>query len=71
KPLKLFHNLEYLPNITDWSGDYNLNVDAGLRATVYQGFFAEAKVELRYDSTPAPGAKKEDVRYLLGVGWQF
>jgi hypothetical protein len=43
-------------------------VDAGLRATVYQGFFAEAKIELRYDSTPA---KKEDVRYLLGVGWQF
>jgi len=71
KPLKLFHNLEYLPNITDWFGDYNLNADAGLRATVYQGFFAEAKVELRYDSTPAPGAKKEDVRYLLGVGWQF
>ncbi len=71
KPLKLFHNLEYLPNITDWFGDYNLNVDAGLRATVYQGFFAEAKIELRYDSTPAPGAKKEDVRYLLGVGWQF
>ena len=71
KPLKLFHNLEYLPNITDWFGDYNLNTDVGLRATVYQGFFAEARIELRYDSTPAPGAKKEDVRYLLGVGWSF
>ena len=71
KPLKLFHNLEYLPNITDWLDDYNLNLDAGLRATIYEGFFAEAKVELRYDSTPAPGAKKEDVRYLLGVGWSF
>lgn len=71
KPLKLFHNLEYLPNITDWSGDYNLNTDVGLRATVYEGFFAEAKIELRYDSTPAPGAKKDDVRYLFGVGWQF
>ncbi len=71
KPLKLFNNVEYLPNITDWFGDYNLNVDAGLRATVYEGFFAEAKIELRYDSTPAPGAKKEDVRYLFGVGWQF
>ena len=70
KPLKLFHNLEYLPNVADFS-DYNLNLDAGLRATVYEGFFAEAKIELRYDSTPAPGAKKEDVRYLLGVGWQF
>jgi len=70
KPLKLFNNLEYLPNITDL-GDYNLNADVGLRATVYEGFFAEGKIELRYDSTPAPGAKKEDVRYLFGVGWQF
>lgn len=71
KTVKLFHNLEWLPNITDWFGDYNLNVDAGVRATIYEGLFAEAKVELRYDSTPAPGAKKEDVRYLLGVGWSF
>jgi putative salt-induced outer membrane protein YdiY len=71
KPLKLFHNLEWLPNVTDWFGDYNLNVDAGLRATIYEGLFAEAKIELRYDNTPAPGAKKEDVRYLFGVGWAF
>jgi len=34
-------------------------------------FFAEFKFELRYDSTPAPGAKKEDLRYVMGVGWSF
>ena len=71
KTIKLFHNLEWLPNVTDWFGDYNLNVDAGLRATIYEGLFAEAKIEVRYDTTPAPGAKKDDVRYLLGVGWAF
>jgi len=57
--------------VTDWFGDYNLNADAGLRATIDEGLFAEAKIELRYDSTPAPGAKKQDVRYLFGVGWTF
>jgi hypothetical protein len=51
--------------------DYNLNGDAGLRTTIYQGFFAEVKVELRYDSRPAPSAEKEDVRYLLAIGWTF
>lgn len=71
KTIKLFNNLEWLPSLTDPIGDYNLNADVGLRATVYEGFFAEAKIELRYDSIPAPGAKKEDVRYLLGVGWSF
>jgi putative salt-induced outer membrane protein YdiY len=71
KTVKLFNNVEWLPNITDWFGDYNLNADVGVRATIYEGLFAEAKIELRYDSTPAPGAKKEDVRYLFGVGWAF
>jgi putative salt-induced outer membrane protein YdiY len=71
KTVKLFNNVEWLPNITDWFGDYNLNADVGVRTTIYEGLFAEAKIELRYDSTPAPGAKKEDVRYLLGVGWSF
>jgi hypothetical protein len=35
--------------------DYNLSLDAGLRATIIGSFFAEAKFELRYDSIPAPG----------------
>ncbi len=51
--------------------DYNLNLDAGLRATIVQNFFAEFKFEFRYDSTPAIGARKEDLRYLLGIGWSF
>jgi len=34
-------------------------------------FFAEFKFELRYDSIPAPGAKQEDLRYVVGVGWTF
>ena len=44
---------------------------AGLRATIIQNFFAEFKFEFRYDSTPAIGARKEDLRYLVGVGWSF
>jgi hypothetical protein len=37
KTVKLFHNVEWLPNITDWFGDYNLNADVGVRATIYEG----------------------------------
>lgn len=71
KALKLFHNLEYLPNVTEPFVDYNLNLDAGLRATVIENFFAEFKFEFKYDSTPAIGARKEDLRYLIGLGWAF
>jgi len=51
--------------VTDWFGDYNLNADAGLRATVYEGRFAEAKIELRYDSTLDSGARSEETKCTL------
>jgi hypothetical protein len=66
----IFHNLEYLPAFDD-PGDYNLNTDAGVRATLTKSFFSEFKVEWKRDSTPAPGSLKNDLRFLLGVGWQF
>jgi hypothetical protein len=67
----LVHSLEWLPALDNPINDYNLNGDAGVRAAIYREFFAEAKVELRYDSRPAPGAEKEDLRYLLSIGWSF
>jgi putative salt-induced outer membrane protein YdiY len=66
----LFHNLEYLPAVED-PGDYLLNVDAGVRATLTKSFFTEFKAEWKRDSTPAPDAEKNDLRFVLGVGWQF
>lgn len=68
--LALFHNLEYLPAFEN-PGDYNLNADAGIRATLTKSFFTEFKLVYQRDSTPAPGAQKNDLRYLLGVGWAF
>lgn len=71
KALLLFHNFEWLPSLDEPVDDYNLNADVGVRATIIQNFFAEAKVEFRYDSTPARGREKDDVRYLVGIGWSF
>jgi hypothetical protein len=33
--------------------------------------FTQFKIEWKYDAEPAPGAEKNDLRYILGVGWQF
>jgi putative salt-induced outer membrane protein YdiY len=68
--VKLFHNLEYLPSL-ERADDFNINTDAGLRATLIGKLFGEAKVEWEYDATPAPGADKSDLRFVLGVGWNF
>ncbi|MGH7393248.1 MAG: DUF481 domain-containing protein, partial [Candidatus Rokuibacteriota bacterium] len=69
--LTLFHTLEYLPSLEDFTGDYLLNADAGLRARMWKRLFAEFKAEYRYDATPAPGRENADTRYLLGLGWEF
>lgn len=66
----VFHNLEYLPSIEDIS-DFNVNADAGVRATLTKQMFAEFKFEWKFDATPAPDHDKNDLRYLLGVGWTF
>jgi putative salt-induced outer membrane protein YdiY len=68
--VSLFHNLEYLPSLESLS-DYNINADAGMRANLTKHMFSEVKVEWRFDASPAPGAQKNDLRYILGVGWQF
>jgi putative salt-induced outer membrane protein YdiY len=66
----LRHNLEYLPSLED-GGDFNVTADLGVRTTLTKNMFTELKVEWKYDATPAPGAAKNDQRFLLGVGWSF
>jgi len=65
-----FHDLEYLPSVEDFS-DFNVNADAGIRVTLTKNMFTEFKFEWKYDATPAEGAEKNDLRYILGVGWNF
>mgnify|MGYP000234244034 CR=1 FL=1 len=68
--VSIFHNLEYVPSVEDLS-DFNIVADAGLRASLTASMFGELKLEWRHDATPAPGAEKDDLRYILGVGWTF
>ena len=68
--IKLFHNLTYYPSVQSIQ-DYLVETDAGIRADLTEKMFTEFKVELRYDPTPAPEASRNDLRYILGVGWKF
>jgi hypothetical protein len=48
----------WLPSFSDFTGDYLLNIDAGLRATIWRGLFTDFQLEFRYDNEPAPGRRK-------------
>lgn len=68
--LSIFHNMTFYPSLESLNQYYFLT-DAGLRADLTSNFFTEFKVELKYDSNPAEDSSREDVRYILGVGWSF
>jgi putative salt-induced outer membrane protein YdiY len=69
--LTLYHTFEYIPAFDDFTGDYLLNVTAGAKVRIIKSFFANARFEWAYDSTPARGREKSDTRFLIGVGWDF
>lgn len=68
--LEAFHNLEYLPEIDEWE-KYLVKTDIGFTMKLYGDFDFLAKIELDYNSKPASNRKKDDVRYILGLGYKW
>jgi putative salt-induced outer membrane protein YdiY len=68
--VKAFHNLEYIPSFERFD-TYLVNSDVGMRAALTSRLALEAKAQMAYNSKPAEGRDKKDLRYILGVGWTF
>ena len=69
--VQLFHNVEYLPDVTAWNV-YLMNVDAGGRVRLTTHILFEAKAEWRYNSRPlVDNVERLDSRYTLGLGYTF
>ena len=51
--------------------EFNINFDAGIRATLVKSLFSEIKMEWKHDSEPAEDAERNDQRYILSLGWTF
>jgi putative salt-induced outer membrane protein YdiY len=66
----VFHNFEYFPGLNRID-NYFFDTDAGVRASLTEKMFTEFKIDYRYDSRPAPGRGSNDIRYIIGVGWNF
>jgi len=70
KHISVFHDFEYLPGL-DRLSNFFFDTDAGIRADITDKLYTEFKIQYEYDSRPAPGRGSSDVRYILGVGWNF
>jgi len=70
--VSLFNDVEYLaPFRFGETNHYVIAADAGVRANLTKAFFTEFKVVYERNDHPVPGTLKDDLMFLLGVGWKF
>ena len=67
---EFFHNFEYLPEVDDWD-KYLIKADVGFSVKIIGDFDLLAKIEWDFDSRPANGREKSDVRYIVGLGYKW
>lgn len=69
---KLFCNVDLFPNIEDF-GDYRVNTRAGFETLIdpEMGMSLRGSIFDRYDSTPAPGFKSNELDYTLSLVFSF
>lgn len=68
--MKVFHNFEYLPEVDEFS-KYLLKSDFGFSKDLISDFSLLMKVEWERNSCPAKDHKKDDLRYIVGLGWKW
>jgi putative salt-induced outer membrane protein YdiY len=68
--LKLLHDFSYFPSMEEFS-DYYLTTLGELRYGLTEKLYASLKIFMDYDSTPAEDARTTDIKYMVGVGYEF
>lgn len=69
--LAFAHNLEFLPDTADPTGNYLVDADVGLTYAFRANWQLIAKIEWDYQKKVAETSKHSDLRYILGVGYAW
>lgn len=68
--VKLWQYIEWLPNVEDFQ-DGVINAELGVDASLTKRMSLRAFVQDTYDSTPAPGSKHNDVKFIMALAYKF
>lgn len=68
--VKLWQSLEFLPAFEDFS-DYIINAEIGIDTSLTKKLSLRTFVQDTYDSTPAAGLKKNDVKLVAAIAYKF
>jgi len=68
--VKLWQYIEWLPNVEDFM-DGVINAELGVDSSLTKKLSLRAYVQDTYDSTPAPGLKHNDVKFIMALAYKF
>ena len=68
--IELFHNFAILPEVDEWE-KFLAKADVGFTTKLIYDFDLIAKIEWEYNSKPANNRKKDDTRYIVGLGYKW
>ena len=68
--IELFHEFEILPEVDEWE-KFLAKANVGISADLIWSFNLIAKIEWEYNSKPANDRKKDDTRFIVGLGYKW
>lgn len=68
--VKLWQFVEWLPSVEDFE-DGIINGEVGVDASLTKKMSLRAIIQDTYDTTPAPGLKHNDVKFLMQLAYKF
>jgi putative salt-induced outer membrane protein YdiY len=68
--VRFFHFQEGYVSLED-TEDFYIRTEQGLQLPLIDNFFCNIQVDYDYNNRPAPDKKKEELRYLIGLGYSF
>ena len=70
KGTELFHEFEILPEVDEWE-KFLAKANVGLSMDLIWNFNLLCKFEWEYNSKPANDRKKDDTRFIVGLGYKW
>ena len=68
--LELYHDNQYTKYISGRDNSF-VKSTTGVRYEISDLFYANFSIGRDYEGQPAPGTKKEDITYIMGIGAEF
>jgi putative salt-induced outer membrane protein YdiY len=68
---KFWQSLSYVPEVDKWSQKYILTAEAGIDAAINKQWSLRVVAQDIFDSEPANGREKNDMRLIAGTAYKF